>query len=320
MPRSSKLMTAREAVKEFVHDGDIIYFGFGSTFCPHAIGYEVIRQGRKDLEIIGGTPGSLQHLMIHTGVATRARAGGGMAMREGSGPGRAWDLAEEGKFRFEDYTNLSTTLMLMAGALGIPFMPARTVLGTDFLKPENIAHAHGFLGENKLKVIQDPFSGRPLVALPAIRPGVSMYHVQRADEYGNAQAWGVYGDAKWGLWAADRVIISAEEIVPTEVVRSDPNRTLLPGKRVAAVVQQKFGCFPGELPGVHASDGSMMRFRKDTLDPYLDEWVYGLPDHDAFMQHYVEKFGYLWLEGFLPKTKAQPIGTVDYGYRAIHGS
>jgi glutaconate CoA-transferase subunit A len=317
MPKS-KLMTAKEAVAEYVHDSDIIYFGFGSTFCPHALGYEVLRQGKKDLDIIGGTPGSLQHLLIYTGLATRARAGGGMAMREGNKPGIAWQRAEEGTFHFEDYTNLSTTLMLMAGALGIPFIPARTVLGTSFLEPENIAHAHGFLGENKLKVIQDPYSGKPLVALPAVRPGVALYHVQRADENGNAQAWGVYGDAKWGLWASERVIISAEEIVPTEVVRSDPNRTLLPGVRVSAVVHIPYGCFPGELPGYYASDGSMMRFNSTNLDDFLEEWVHGCPDHEAFMQHYVEKFGFHWLEGFKPKVKAQPIGTVDYGYRPIH--
>ena len=320
MARKSKLMTAKAAVAEFVHDGDILHYGFGTSFCPHALGYELIRQGKKDLDVIGGTPGgNIHQLLIHTGLSVRARVGGGMPMRDGNRPGRAWERAEEGSFHFEDYTNLSCTLMLMAGALGIPFIPARTVLGTDFLKPENIAHAHGFLGENKLKVIEDPFSGRPLVALPAVRPGVTLWHAQRADEQGNVQAWGVYGDGRWGLWAADRVIVSVEEIVPTSVVRSDPNRTILPSPRVSAIVHQPYGAFPGELPGYYASDGAVSRLRRDTIDDYLQEWVYGCADHNAFMQHYVEKFGWAWLQGFLPDQKRQPAETVDYGFRPIHG-
>lgn len=319
--RRNKLMTAAEAVAEFVHDGDIIFFGYGGSYCPYALGYEVIRQHKTGLDIVGGTPGpQLQQLMFHTGVADRTRSAAIVGMLGAQGPGRVWQLVEEGKVRFEDYTNQTTTLMFMAAALGIPFIPTRSLLGTDFIKDEYVEQAHGFLGKDKLRVIEDPFSGRPVVALPALKPGVMLWHVQRADEEGNCQAWGAYGDAKWALWAAERVVISAEEIVPTSAIRSDPNRTILPGMKVSAVVREPFGGFPGELPGYYTSDAGMNRMSHDAFDDYLAEWVYGCPDHKAFMQHYVEKFGFQWLQGFLPKGKAHPHLAVDYGIRPIVGS
>ena len=313
-------MSAKEAVAEFVHDGDIVYLGFGASFCPFALAYELIRQGKKDLDLVGGTPQpQLQQLLFASGLATRTRSGAITGIR-GPKPGRIWDLAEQGAFQFEDYSNLTCTLMLMAGALGMPFIPTQSFLGTDFLKQENLHHKHGFLGDGKLRVIEDPYSGKPVVALPALKPGVALWHAQRADEYGNVQSWGMYADARWGLWAAERVVVSVEEIVPTEVVRSDPNRTIIPGPRVSAVVHQPYGGFPGEMPGHYMQDGAMLRLSPDAVPQYLAEWVYGCADHDEFLQRYVEKYGFLWFQGFLPKHKQQPIGSVDYGYRGVHGS
>jgi len=313
-------MSAKEAIAEFVHDGDIIYLGFGATFCSFALAYEIIRQGKKDLDLIGGTPQpQLQQLLFYSGVCTRTRSGAITGIR-GAKPGRIWEMAEEGAFQFEDYSNLTCTLMMMAGALGMPFFPTRSILGTDFLKEENIHHRHGYLGDEKLRVISDPYTGRPVVALPAVKPGIAIWHAQRADEYGNVQAWGMYADARWGLWAAERVVVTAEEIVPTTVIRSDPNRTILPGPRVSAVVHQPYGGFPGELPGFYMQDGGMLRLSLNAVPDYLAEWVYGCADHDEFLQRYVEKFGFHWFQGFFPKNKQQPIGTVDYGYRAVHDS
>lgn len=318
-PRS-KLMSTTEAVADYVQDGDSIWLGFGSSPVPHALGNEVIRQRKTGLDIVGGTPGlPLQQFMFHTGVATRSRTSVLAGVRDGRNPGRTWDLANEGAFHFEDYTNQTVAMMLMAGALGIPFIPTRSMLGTDFLKDENINHPRGFLKDKKLKVMDDPFTGQPVVLLPAIRPGVAIWHVQRADAQGNAQAWGVIADAKWALWASERVIISAEEIVPTEVIRSDPNRTIIPGAKVSAVVHEPYGGFPGELTGYYMQDPLFGRVPQAGYDAYLDEWVYSLSSHQEYIAHYVEKFGFAHFQGFLPKRKAQPIGTVDYAFRPNPG-
>ncbi|MBI2888063.1 MAG: CoA transferase subunit A [Chloroflexi bacterium] len=317
----SKLMSATEAVAEFVHHGDITYIGFGGTFIPFALGYEVLRQRKGGLDIVGGTPGThLQQLLFHAGVANRTRSGAIVGLRGSLGKGRTWQLIEEGKLQIEDYSNQTLTLMFMAAAMGMPFITTRSFLGTDFLKDEYINHPRGFLGSDKLKVIADPFTGQPVVALPALKPGVALWHAQRADLHGNAQAWGAFADAQWGVRAAERVIISAEEIVPTEVIRSDPNRTFITGAKVSAVVHEPFGAFPGDLPGYYSQDATMNRLPPGGFDEYLDEWVYGLNNHQEFMQHYVEKFGFMWLRGFLPQTRLQPMGTVDYGFRAIHAS
>ena len=319
----SKVMSAAEAVTQFVQNNDILYIGFGASFVPHALGYEVLRQRKTGLDVVGGTPGTqLQQLLFHSGCANRTRSGAIAGMRGSSGPGRTWEVASRGDLLFEDYSNQTLTLMFMAGALGIPFIPTRSFLGTDFLKDDHIHHPRGFLGDEKLRVMADPFTDSPVVALPALRPGVALWHAPRADEQGNVQAWGAYADARWALWAAQRVVISVEEIVPTAVVRSDPNRTILtilPGSKVSAIVHEPYGGFPGALPGYYAQDATMVRLPQDQFDEYLAEWVYGCPNHQAFMQRYVEKFGFQWLQSFIPKTKAQPIGAVDYGYRAIPG-
>lgn len=311
-------MSASEAVAEFVHDGDILYIGHGNCYSPHALVYELLRQRKRRLDLVGGTPGTqLQQLLFHTGCADRTRTGSLAGLRGSGGQSRVWELVERGDLRFDDYSNQTLGLMFMAAALGIPFIPTRSFLGTDFLKDEYINHPRGFLGHDKLRVIEDPFTGQPLVALPALRPNVALWHAQRADEEGNIQAWGAYADARWALWAAERVVVSVEEIVPTEVVRSDPNRTILPGARVSALVHEPFGCFPGELPGYYNQDAALVRLGAGTLDEYLDEWIFGRANHQEFLGHYVENFGYHRLQGLLPRRKVQPVGTVDYGFRAI---
>ncbi len=314
----SKVMSAAEAVAEFVHDGDILYYGHGNCYIPHALVYEAIRQRKSRLDIVGGTPGTqLQQLLFHAGCADRTRTGSLSGLRGSGGQSRVWELVEQGKLRFDDYSNQTLALMFMAAALGIPFIPTRAFLGTDFLKDEYINHPRGFLGQDKLRLIADPFTGQPVVALPALRPNVALWHAQRADEEGNIQAWGAYADGRWGIWAAERVVISVEEIVPTEVVRSDPNRTILPAYKVSAVVHEPFGSFPGELPGYYNQDPALVRLGAGRLDDYLAEWVYGRSDHQDFMEHYVERFGYHRLRGLLPRRRVQPTGSVDYGVRAI---
>ncbi|MCK7468172.1 MAG: hypothetical protein MZU91_08650 [Desulfosudis oleivorans] len=130
------------------------------------------------------------------------------------------------KIEVEEYTNLSLPLMLMAGALGMPFVPVKDMVGTDLMNIKS------FMGDNKYKMIESPFDGSPVLLAPALRPDVAIIHVQQADEDGNAQMWGIGGDCKWGANAAKKVIVSCERIVSRETVGKDPSRTIVPSFKV----------------------------------------------------------------------------------------
>ncbi len=292
MPES-RLMSAREAVERFVHDGDTVYAGYTSV--SFGIAYEIMRQGKRNLELVGGSVGIQGTLMTLAGCVNRVSAGYiGGALR----PGTVTGMMDDGRLRFEDYSNQAIALMLMAGALGIPFIPTRSFLGTDYLKPEYQDHPRGFRGQKKWVEMESPFDGEKVVLLPALRPQVAFIPAQRADEEGNVQAWGHQGDAKWACWAAERVIVSVEEIVPRSVIRSDPDRTIVPGFRVAAVVHMPFGAHPAGVSGYYDTDyafqsrvfGGLMR---DTarFDAFMAEWVAGCPDREQYLAHIAERFG-----------------------------
>ena len=187
--------------------------------------------------------------------------------------------------------------MFLAGALGIPFIPTRTFLGTDFLSEDCITHPGGWLRDKKYQLVECPFTEEKVVLLPALNPDVAMMHAQRADVEGNVQAWGAFGDSKWALWAGKKVIVSVEEIVATEVIRSDPNRTIVPSFKVSAVVHEPFGAHPGVMTGYYDMDFS---FRTETMgmysdrascDRFLDEWVYGVQNRREYIEHYIQKLG-----------------------------
>jgi glutaconate CoA-transferase subunit A len=220
-------------------------------------------------------------------------------------PGPVTAMMESGEMRYEDNSNQAIALMLMAGALGIPFIPTRSFLGSDYLRPEYAGHPGGYLGDKKWHEMESPFDGQKVVLLPALRPDVVILPAQRADEFGNVQAWGHQGDARWGYWAGKHVIVSVEEIVAPEVVRNDPGRTIVPGFKVAAVVHMPFGAHPSAMTGYYDSDyafqaramGGVMR-DQERFAAFLDEWVYGCPDRDAYLAHYRERFGEEALDAF----------------------
>ncbi len=289
----SKLMSAHEAIERFVHDGDSIYVGYTSV--AYGLAFEIIRQQRKKLELFGGSMGMQGTFMALAGCADRMSTGYiGGALR----PGLTTQMMDDGRLRFEDYSNQAIALMLMAGALGIPFIPTRSFLGTDYLKPEYIDHPGGYLGEKKWARMESPFDGQKVVLLPALRPDVTIFPAQRADAEGNVQAWGHQGDAKWALWAAKNVIVSAEEIVPSEAIRSDASRTIVPGFRVAAVVHMPRGAHPSAITGYYDTDyafqakvfGGVARDQA-RFDAFRAEWIDGCPDREAYLAHYRELFG-----------------------------
>jgi len=311
----SKLMTAKEAIDKFVMDGDIVYTGY--NLIPHALCHEIIRQKKKNLTVAGASVPEMDALLYITGCSNRAITGyiGGAV-----GGTLVGELMEKGELQFEDYSNQGLTMMFLAGALGIPFIPTRAFLGTDFLTEKCINHPGGWLREKKYQPSECPFSGEKVVLLPALNPDVSIMAAQRADEEGNVQAWGALGDAKWALWASKKNIVSVEEIVSSEVIRSDPNRTILPSFKVNAVVHEPFGAHPWPVTGYYDMD---FVFREVTLDIYrdreacnsfLDEWVYGVKNRSEYIEHYVERFGYTALKNITAQPPIQPVGTISYAY------
>lgn len=184
-----------------------------------------------------------------------------------------------------------------------------------------MTHSGGWLRDKKYQLGESPFDEEKVVLLPALNPDVAMMHAQRADAEGNVQAWGAFGDSKWALWAGKKVIVSVEEIVPTEVIRSDPNRTIVPSFRVSAVVHEPFGAHPGAMTGYYDLDFSFSR--TEQADKYrdraacyrfLDEWVYGVQSRGEYIEHYVQKLGQGALQNIMAKPPVRPIGTVDYAY------
>ncbi len=311
----NKLMSAKEAIGRFVSDGDMIYAGYNTS--PSALCHEIVRQKKKNLTMVGASLSETNVLLYLTGCATRTLTGyiGGTV-----GGNLVGDLIENGELQHEDYTNQTLTLMFLAGALGIPFIPTRSMLGSEFLSEECICHPHGWLREKKYQPSECPFTGEKVVLLPALNPDVSMIAAQRADTEGNVQAWGALGDSKWALWAARKVIVSVEEIVSTEVIRCDPNRTIIPSFKVSAVVHEPFGAHPLAMTGYYDMD---LSFRAKTAHIYrdrdacirfLDEWVYGVKNHKEYIEHYVEKYGYRALRNITAQPAIQPVGTVNYAY------
>lgn len=239
----SKLFSLAEAIARFVPDGSSVALGTAQeTLIPFAAGHELIRQRRRNLTLIGPISDILFDQLIGAGCVRKIRAAwvGNVITGSGYNFRRA---VEGGQIEMEDYSNLLLSMALRAGAMGVPFMPARTALGSDLFKTNA-----------NLKTITCPFTGDTLVAVAAINPDVAIIHAQRADEYGNAHAWGNLGVTREACLASRQIIITAEEIVAPEVINSDPNRVVTPGFRVSAVAHAPWGGHPSPVPGYYNRD------------------------------------------------------------------
>jgi glutaconate CoA-transferase subunit A len=303
-----KVMTMQEAVEKHVHDGDFLFIGGYICRPPFSAIHEIIRQNKRDLTITRSNAADDFDLLIGAGCVKRFIStfislglyGLARCYR------RSIEKGIPHRIEVEEYTNLSLPMMLMAGAMGMPFMPVKDMVGTDLLK------VRSFMGENKYKVIDSPFDGTPTLLVPALKPDVGIIHVQQADENGNAQIWGIGGDCKWGANAAGKVIVSCERIVSRETIGKDPSRTIVPDFKVVSVVEEPFGAHPGYTPGFYDVDfsfGYVYQQASNTVEgfkAFLDEWIFGIKDRTEYIQHYIERFGYAHFK----KLKAK----FDYGY------
>ena len=290
----SKVTTMKEAISQHVKSGDFVFIGGYVCRPPTSAIHEIIRQGIKDLTITRSNAADDFDMMIGAGVVKRFIStflslgvyGLGRCYR------RSMEQGIPHKIEVEEYTNLSLPMMLMAGAMGMPFVPVRDMAGSDLLNIKS------FMGDEKYKIIESPFDGRPTVLVPALNPDVAIVHVQQADENGNAQMWGIGGDCKFGANAASKVIVSCERLVSREVIGKDPSRTIIPSFKVCAVVEEPFGAHPGYTPGFYDVDfsfGYLYQQASNTVEgfeAFLKEWVFDIEDRNAYIQHYIERFGY----------------------------
>jgi glutaconate CoA-transferase subunit A len=304
----SKVVTMKEAIAAHVKDGDFLFLGGYICRTPFSAIHEIVRQGRKDLTITRSNAADDFDLLIGAGCVKRFIStflslgffGLGRCFR------RSIEQGIPHRVELEEYTNLSLPMMLMAGAMGMPFVPVRDMAGSDLL---NVA---SFLGDGKYKRIDSPFDGTPTVLVPALRPDVAVIHVQQADPEGNAQIWGIGGDCQYGANAAKKVIVSCERIVSRETIGKDPSRTIVPDFKVVAVVEEPFAAHPGYVPGFYDVDFSYSYLyanaskTQDGFRAFLDEWVFGVADRAAYTERFVAKFGYAAFKALQAK--------FDYGY------
>lgn len=290
----SKVMTTAEAVKKFVGDGDFLFIGGYICRPPFAAIHEIIRQKKRGLTITRSNAADDFDMLIGAGCVNRFIS---TFISLGLyGLARCYRRSiEQGiphRIEIEEYTNLSLPLMLMAGAMGMPFVPVKDMAGTDLMKVSS------FMGEDKFKIIESPFDGKPTMLVPSLKPDLAIIHVQQADEQGNAQIWGIGGDCRWGANAAKKVIVSCERIVSREVVGKDPSRTVVPGFKVVAVTEEPFGAHPGYTPGFYDVDfgyGLDYQQASNTVEGFagfLDEWVFGVKDRTQYTEHFIKKYGY----------------------------
>jgi glutaconate CoA-transferase subunit A len=297
----SKLIPLSQAVEKYIRDGDTLYAAGFTHLIPFAAGHEIIRQGKKNLTLARATPDLIYDMMVAAGCACKVI----FSYMGNPGVGSLRIVRAEieaGKLDWEEYSHFGMISRLQAGAAGLPFMPMNPTAAGD------LERANPFY-----RTLADPYSGRPVVVVPALNPDVAIIHVQRADIEGNAHIWGIIGEQKEAAFAAGRVILTAEEIVDESIIRSDPNRTLIPGFIVDAVCHVPYCAHPSYTQGYYDRDNAFYlewdRISADraATQKWLDEWVFGVKDR----AEYWEKLGREVHERL--KVESRPSTVVDYG-------
>jgi glutaconate CoA-transferase subunit A len=297
----NKLIPLSEAIQRNVNSGDTIYAAGFTHLIPFAAGHEIIRQGFKDLVLARATPDLIYDQLVAADCARKVI----FSYMGNPGVGSLRIVRheiEKGDLEWEEYSHFSMITRLQAGAAGLPFMPMNPTAAGDLERANPL-----------YRRIRDPYSDQEVVTVPALNPDVAIVHVQRADADGNAQIWGIIGEQKEAAFAAERVIITAEEIVSQEVIRSDPNRTLIPGFIVDAVCHVPFAAHPSYTQGYYDRDNAFylewdsISRDKATVQAYLDEWVFGVQDREEYWR----KLGGEVHDRL--KVDSRPSEAVDYG-------
>jgi glutaconate CoA-transferase subunit A len=270
----------RDAIGTHVHDGDTVLIeGFTHLIC-FAAGHEIIRQGRRDLTLCRLTPDLIYDQMIAAGCARKLVFS--WAGNPGAGSLHAFRRAVEGKgprLELEEYSHFGMVARLSAGAARLPFWTMRNYMGTDLP-----------VANPMIRSVSCPYTGETLATVPALNPDVTIVHAQRSDAEGNAQIWGLVGVQKEAAFASSRVIVVVEELVGQAEIRADPNRTIIPGLIVDAVVAEPWGAHPSYAQGYYDRDNEFyiaweaVSRHPAALSRYLDDFVYGVSSRAEYVE------------------------------------
>lgn len=296
-----KVVSLSAAIQENINSGDTVYAAGFTHLIPFAAGHEIIRQGLTDLVLARATPDLIYDQLVAAGCARKVI----FSYMGNPGVGSLRIVRgeiEAGNLEWEEYSHFSMITRLQAGAAGLPFMPMNPTAAGDLER-----------ANPQYRTVKDPYSDQEVITVPALNPDVAIIHVQRADSDGNAQIWGIIGEQKEAAFAAKRVILTAEEIVSEDVIRSDPNRTLIPGFIVDAICHVPYAAHPSYTQGYYDRDNAFylewdaVSREKNSVRAYLDQWVFGVKDRSE----YWSKLG--------PEVHARlqvasrPSATVNYG-------
>ncbi len=312
MSKKQKIMSMADAIHQFVKDGDVFFLGGFIQHDPYAAVHEIIRQKKRDLtvskiaclisvdQLIGA--GVLKHLITSfTWNPLPATAHCFV---------RAMTKETPRKIEVEEYSLLALNLAYLAGSMNLPYIATKTLMGSDFDGERSTSGA-----KNRLKFEKSPFTGERVCLVPPITHDVGIIHVQRADPFGNAQVWGMTGESYHGIQSCEKIIICAEEIVSTDQIMHDPNRTLIPDFRVNAVVEEPWGCHPGPLTGYHDMDWIYYAYyeretrTQEGFENFMKKWVYEVEDRKEYLSLMKqERLDNLRIEDFhsLPVTYGKP--------------
>jgi len=272
----TKLTSLSDAISKYVSDGDVVYAAGFTHLIPFAAGHEIIRQHKRDLVLARATPDLIYDQMVAAGCARKViwsymgnPGVGSLRIVRGA--------VERGELEWEEYSHFGMITRLQAGASGLPFLPMNQVGVQDLEKANPL-----------IKRIPDPYGGKDVIVVPALNPDVAIVHVQRADANGNAHLWGIIGEQKEAAFAARKVILTAEEIVDEAVIRSDPNRTMIPANIVSAVCHVPYACHPSYAQGYYDRDNEFylgwdqVSSSQEATKAWLDKWVFAVKDREEY--------------------------------------
>jgi len=289
-----KVLTEQEAVSRFVNDGDYVAYDMNiAARGPVSLFREIIRQRKKDLWLAAKFNWSDVTLLVAGGCVSKVDVGW---METGPIINNA---LREDRLKFIEWSNGALSYRLLAGALGVPFLPMRYIGGTDVFE------------KSGAKLVEDPYTGKPVVLVPALNPDVGLIHVHECDIHGNARIYGAGVAPQEIAMASKKVIISTEEIISNEEIRRNPQRTTIPYYLVDAVVVAPFGGYPGSVPGRYVGDFEnvfelAVSQAQGTTGEYLEKYIYSVASHEEMLEKRV---------GAAKLVRLMQAETVREGYR-----
>lgn len=309
--KKDKRMSMKDAIANYVNDGDVIYIGGFQIGIPTEPCFEIVRQKKKNLTAwtVGQDTCLAIDLLVGMGCCKEVHYGWLASWPVRRAP-RTYIEYKNGKVKLYMYSNLSAMNALIGSSMGLPYMPVSSDIGSDLEKYNP-----------NIKVANCPFTEKTVGVVKTPNIDVAIIHVQRADKLGNGQRWmsRTVGD-EWAANAAKRVILICEESVPTDVIKHDPDRTLIPFFKTCSVTEMPWAAHPTGMFGYYMRDIPFETYAakcakdNESYRKFIDEWVLGLNNRTEYVKHYIERFGYDALERLKINNHIYPVAPIDYGF------